>query len=150
MDLKHHKKKTRHNRQIVLFFLTFVKHGRKGRWIVADNPKLLATSTKGLILGILETRASDGKKYPLVGPFQISVADPGNTISVVEGSADQSTPDIFRPNGSGATGTVTVTVLDQSNQLTASIAFDVVAAPPPPPPPADVPDTMTLSLTPEP
>jgi hypothetical protein len=111
--------------------------------------QLLANSTKGLVLGIAETRASDGKVFPAAGPFQVDVTDPNGTIDVVPGSADQKTATIFRANGSGKTGTVTVKVTDTSNALVGNVSFDVVAAPPPPPP-VDLPDTLTVTLTPEP
>lgn len=118
------------------------------------NLQILSNATKGLVLGIVETRASDGKVYPNVGPFTIDVTDPNadangqnGTVNVVQGSPDQSTPTIFRPSGNGKTGTITAKVTDTSNNLVGSVSFDVVA--PPPPPPADVPDTLTASLTPE-
>jgi hypothetical protein len=111
--------------------------------------KIAANSAKGLVLGIVESRASDGKIYPAVGPFQVDVADPGNTINVVPGTADQKTATIFRPNGSGALGTVTVKVTDTSNNLVGSTSFDVVA-PAPPPPPVDLPDTLIVSFASEP
>lgn len=110
--------------------------------------QILSNATKGLVLGIVETLASSGKVFPNVGPFDIAIDDPNNTVAVTAGSPDQSTPDIFRPNGSGATGTVTVKVTDTSNGLVGSASFDVVAPPPPPPP--DKPDTLTVSFVPEP
>ncbi len=109
--------------------------------------QILANATKGLVLGIVETRASDGKAFPAVGPFQIDVSDPDGTINLVPGNADQKTPDVFRPNGSGKTGTVTVKVTDTSNKLVGSASFDVVA---PSSVTVDLPDTLTVSFTPEP
>lgn len=120
------------------------------------NLQILSNATKGLVLGIVEIRASDGKVYPNVGPFTIDVTDPNadangqnGTVTVVQGSPDQSTPTIFRASGNGKIGTITAKVTDTSNNLVGSVSFDVVAPPPPPPPPADVPDTLTASLTPE-
>jgi hypothetical protein len=110
--------------------------------------KILATDAKGLVLGIVETLAASGQVFPSAGPFQVDVADPAGTINVVPGTPDQKTATIFRANGSGKTGTVTVKVTDTSNGLSGSASFDVVA-PLPPPPPA-VPDTLTVSFTPEP
>jgi len=106
--------------------------------------QLLANATKGLVLAIVETRASDGKIFPAAGPFAVDVTDPNGTINVVPGSADQKTATIFRANGSGKTGTVTVKVTDTSNTLVGSASFDVVA--PAPPPPVDLPDTLTVSF----
>jgi hypothetical protein len=111
--------------------------------------QIFANAVKGLVLAIVETRASDGKIYPAAGPFQVDVTDPGNTINMVPGTPDQKTPTIFRPNGSGALGTVTVKVTDTANKLVGSASFDVVA-PAPPPPPVDLPDTLTVNFTPEP
>lgn len=118
------------------------------------NAQILSNATKGLVLGIVETRASDGKVYPNVGPFTVDVTDPNadtngqnGTVAVVPGTPDQKTPTIFRPSGNGKTGTIAVKVTDTSNGLTNTVSFDVIS--PGPPPPADVPDTLTASLTPE-
>lgn len=118
------------------------------------NVQIFSNATKGLVLGIVETRASDGKVYPNVGPFTVDVTDPNadangqnGTVTIVPGTPDQKTPTIFRPSGNGKTGTITVKVTDTSNNLVDSVSFDVVA--PAPPPPADKPDTLTASLTPE-
>ena len=115
------------------------------------SQQIFADAAKGLVLGLAEIRKSDGKVYPLsAGPFALDIQDPGNTVTVVPGTPDQTTPAIFRPNGSLATGTVTITVTDTSNGLKSDpVSFDVVAPAPPPPPP-DVPDTLVASLTPEP
>lgn len=119
-----------------------------------SNVQLLSNATKGLVLGLVETRASDGKVYPNVGPFTVDVTDPNadangqnGTVTIVPGTPDQKTPTIFRPSGNGKTATIAVNVTDTGNGLKTTISFDVVA--PPPPPPADVPDTLTASLTPE-
>src|SRR5712664_249468 len=40
------------------------------------NVQLLSTATRGLVLGIVETSASDGKVYPNVGPFTVDLTDP--------------------------------------------------------------------------
>lgn len=138
--------------EIALLWKTFV--GKSTFKEFRMNLQILANATKGLVLGIVETRASDGKVYPNVGPFTVDVTDPNadangqnGTVTVVPGTPDQKTPTIFRPSGNGKTGTITVKVTDTSNNLVGSVSFDVVA--PPPPPPADVPDTLTASLTPE-
>jgi hypothetical protein len=110
--------------------------------------QILSNATKGLVLGIVETRKADGKVFPAAGPFQVDVTDPNGTINVVPGTKDQATPTIFRANGSGKTGTVTVKVTDTSNTLVGSASFDVVA--PAPPPPVDLPDTLTVDFTAEP
>jgi len=109
-----------------------------------------ADSTKGLVLTLAEIRASDGKVYPLTaGPFQVDVQDPAGTVDIVPGSADQTTPTIFHPNGTKTAGTVTVKVTDTSNGLSGTASFDVTAVAPPPPPPADVPDTLNVDFVPE-
>ena len=110
--------------------------------------QIVSNATKGLVLGIAETHASSGQIFPAAGPFQVDVTDPSTTITVVPGTPDQKTPTIFRPNGTGAVGTVTVKVTDTSNNLVGSASFDVVAPAPPPPLPAA--DTLTVSFTPEP
>lgn len=112
--------------------------------------QILSNATKGLVLGIVETLAATGQVFPSSGPFVVSVTDPtadangqNGAITVVAGSADQKTPTIFRPSGNGKTGTITVKVTDQSNNLVGSASFDVVA-------PAAAADTLTVSFTPEP
>lgn len=101
-------------------------------------------TTKGLNLQIVETVAATGMVVPSSGPFAVDVTDPGNTITMTPGSADQKTPTNFKANGTGNVGTVTVKVTDQSNALVGSASFDVVA-PAPPPPKAD---TLTVSFVP--
>lgn len=112
------------------------------------NPQILSNATKGLVLALAES--AKGVALPLSkGPFQVDVQDPGNTSTITPGSADQTTPTIFRANGTGNTGTVTVTVTDtsQTPHLVASpVSYDVVAPAPPP----VVPDALVASLTPEP
>lgn len=152
-----HKKKTRRGRQLVVFFLRRVKPPAAqltpkrvkhpaSKWEIVMNPQLLTTDTKGFVLGITEIRSSDGAVAPRSsGPFAITVTQDADkpVVTVTEGSPDQTTPDIFRPNGTGNTGTVTIDVTDTSNNLSALISFDVVA------PAVVVPDKMVLSLTPE-
>lgn len=106
--------------------------------------QIVSDDKKGLNLTIQETLASSGQVFPSAGPFQVDVTDPGNTISVAAGSADQTTPTNFKPNGSGAIGTVTVKVTDQSNNLVGSASFDVVA------PVAQKADTLTVGFVPAP
>jgi len=112
------------------------------------NKQLQANNVNaGFALVLAELLA--GAPFPLTkGPFLVSVADPGNTIQRTPGSADQTTPDTFFPNGSGNAGTVTVTVTDQSVTpagLVGTGAFDVVAATPPP---LTQPDTLTVDFAP--
>lgn len=105
--------------------------------------QIVSNDTKGLLLVLAES--SKGVAVPLSkGPFAVDVQDPNNTITMTPGSDDQSTPSKFVPNGSAATGTVTVKVTDTSNGLVGSGSFDVVAAPPPPP----TPDTLTVDFAP--
>ena len=111
--------------------------------------QILSNATKGLVLGIAELRASDGKVFPLTaGPFAVAVDDQNLTIAVIPGTDDQKTATIFRANGSGKTGSVTVTVTDTSNRLKGSASFDVIA--PAPPVPVDLPDTLSVSFLSEP
>lgn len=96
--------------------------------------QLLSNDTKGIDLVLVESAA--GVEVALSkGPFAIAVDDPAGTITYTPGSDDQATPSNFKANGSGATGTVKVTVTDQSNNLVGTGSFDVVAPTPPPPPP---------------
>lgn len=110
--------------------------------------QILSNATKGLVLGLAES----AKGAPVAlskGPFSVVVADPNNVATRVAGSPDQTTPDIFRANGTGNVGTVTITVTDtgQTPPLAAApVSFDVVAPPPPP----VTPDTLIATLTPEP
>jgi len=101
---------------------------------------------KGLNLVLAETAA--GAAVPLSkGPFTVAVTDPNNTVTVTPGSADQTTPTNFKPNGSGAVGTVSVVVTDTSTTpplVSAPATFDVVAPAPP------VPDALVASFAPAP
>lgn len=110
--------------------------------------KILSSDTKGLNLTILEDVIATGEIIPSAGPFQVDVTDPApGTVSITPGSADQKTPTNFKPNGTGAVGTVTVKVTDTSNGLTDTKTFDVVAPPPPPPVKAD---RLTVGFVPAP
>lgn len=111
--------------------------------------QILANDTKGLNLTVEEIAAANpGVVLPASGPFQVDVTDPGNTVTVTPGSANQITPTNFKPNGTGAIGTVTVKVTDTSNNLVGTGSFAVVAAPPPPPPPKA--DTLLVGFVPAP
>ena len=111
--------------------------------------QIFSNDPKGLAVALAETR--QGVALPLSkGPFTFSIQDPNTTCTVIPGTPDQTTPLIFKPNGSGATGTVTFTVTDTSVTpplVSNTVSFDVVAPPPPPPP---VPDTLTASVVPAP
>ena len=93
--------------------------------------QIQSNDTKGLNLTIEEILQATGQVFPSSGPFAVDTTDPGNTITVTPGSPDNVTPTNFKPNGSGAVGTVTVKVTDKSNGLVGSGSFDVVAPPPP-------------------
>jgi hypothetical protein len=107
--------------------------------------QIQSNDAKGLDLVLAES--AKGAAVPLSkGPFTVAVQDPGNTVQVTPGSADQTTPTNFKPNGSGAVGTVTVVVTDTSQTpplVSAPASFDVVA-------PVAVPDTLTASFAPAP
>jgi hypothetical protein len=91
--------------------------------------QIFSNDPKGLNLALAETLK--GAPVPLSkGPFAVAISDPNNTIKVTPGSADQTTPDNYKPNGSGALGTVTVTVTDNAQTpplVSAPVSFDVVA-----------------------
>lgn len=108
--------------------------------------QIQSNDTKGLNLTIEEILQATGQVFPSSGPFAVDTTDPGNTITVTAGSPDNTTPTNFKPNGSGAVGTVTVKVTDKSNGLVGSGSFDVVA-PAPPPPKAD---TLVVGFVPAP
>jgi hypothetical protein len=131
-------KRRRHQRHLFVFFLN-----REGTHITMQ---IFSNDTKGLDLVLAET--AKGAAVPLSkGPFQVGVQDPGNAITVIAGTPDQATPTLFKPNGTGAVGTVTVVVTDTSQTpplASAPASFDVVA----PPPPAA--DTLTASFAPAP
>lgn len=152
--MRHYKKHHRHAERLFVFFLPsalppqdlgtaatlegFILLG------VKITMQIFSNDTKGLDLVLAES--AKGVSVPLSkGPFTVSVTDPGNTVNVTPGSADQTTPTKFTPNGTGATGTVTVTVTDtsQTPPLVGTGSFDVVA-------PVTVPDTLTVSFTPAP
>ena len=107
----------------------------------------MLTSDKGLLLALVELRQSDGKVFPLSsGPFQVDVQDPSNTVTVTPGSADQTTPTQFVPNGTNAVGTVTVKVTDMNpsfkTPLVGTGTFDVTATP------AEQADTLQVGFKP--
>lgn len=106
--------------------------------------QIFSNDPKGLNAAIVETGA--GQTFPVTGPVKFDIQDPGNTITFTPGSADNSTPANFKPNGSGATGTVTVTATDTGNvdKLADTQSFDVVA------PVVAKPDKLALSFVPAP
>ncbi len=108
--------------------------------------QIVSNDAKGLNLVLAES--AKGVAVPLSkGPFTVAVTDPNNTVLVTPGSADQTTPTNFKPNGTGAVGTVSVVVTDQSQTpplVSAPATFDVVAPAP------TVPDTLTASFAPAP
>lgn len=109
--------------------------------------QLVSNDTVGLNLVLAESAA--GQPVALgAGPFSVQMDDPANTVIKTDGSADQTTPTNFKANGTGNTGTVTVTVTDAQFNLVGKGSFDVVAPPPPPPPPPPTPDTLTVAFTP--
>jgi hypothetical protein len=110
--------------------------------------QIQSNDAKGLNLVLAES--AKGVPLPLSkGPFTVAVTDPNNTVAVTPGSPDNTTPANFKPNGSGAVGTVTVVVTDTSQTpplVSAPASFDVVAPVVTPP----VPDTLTASFAPAP
>jgi hypothetical protein len=131
----------RHRRELTVFFYS-VEGGN-------FTMQIFSNDTKGLLLALAES--AKGVAIALSkGPFAIAVQDPSNTCTFTPGSADQTTPASFVPNGSGAVGTVTVVVTDNSVTpplVSAPASFQVVAPAPPPPP---VPDTLVASFVPAP
>jgi hypothetical protein len=145
---------SRHPRELVVLFL-----GASGDLVEATaesgaqnrerlTMQIFSNDPKGLNLALAET--NKGAPVPLSkGPFTIQISDPNGTVTVKAGSADQTTPTNFLPNGSGAIGTVTVIVTDTSVTpplVSAPASFDVVAPVPPPP----VPDALLASFVPAP
>jgi len=108
--------------------------------------QIVSNDAKGLNLVLAES--AKGAPLPLSkGPFTVDVTDPNNTVTVTPGSPDQTTPTNFKPNGTGAVGTVSVVVTDTSLTpplVSAPATFDVVA------PAATVPDTLVASFVPAP
>lgn len=108
--------------------------------------QIFSNDPKGLNAALAET--SKGAAIPLSkGPFTFDVQDPNKTCLVTPGSPDQTVPLNFKPNGSGATGTVTFTVTDTSVTpplVSNQVSFDVVA------PAAAVPDALVASVVPAP
>lgn len=106
--------------------------------------QIFSNDPKGLNLVLAES--AKGAAVPLsAGPFTVAVTDPNNTVTVTPGSADQTSPTNFKPNGSGAVGTVTVVVTDAGQNpplASAPASFDVVAPVVTPP----APDTLTASF----
>jgi hypothetical protein len=116
------RERRRREHELLVFFLrprTSTTEGKLTMQIFSNDPN-------GLNLALAETSA--GVPVPLsAGPFTVTIADPNNTITDTEGSPDQTTPDNYKPNGTGNVGTVTVTVTDTSNNLVGTGSFDVVA-----------------------
>jgi len=100
-------------------------------------------------LVLAESKA--GVSVPLgKGPFGVAVVDPngvGGTVKVTPGTPDNTTPTSFQLSGTGAVGSVQVTVTDEQYSIVAQGVINVAAAPPPPPP---VPDTLTVDFQPAP
>jgi hypothetical protein len=137
-EIEEFEKRRRHERQLFVFFI--------GATEGKITMEIFSNDTKGLNLVLAES--SKGNPVPLSkGPFTVQVSDPNGTITQTAGSPDQTTPDNFKPNGTGKIGTVTVTVTDTSVTpplVSAPASFDVVA------PVAATPDTLVASFTPAP
>jgi hypothetical protein len=133
------KRHPRQRRELLVFFLHLERC--LGELVM----QIFSNDAKGLNLVLAET--AKGVPVPLSkGPFTLQVTDPGNTITVTPGTPDQTTPTNFKPNGTGAVGTVTVVVTDTSFNpplVSAPASFDVVA-------PVAVADTLTASFAPAP
>lgn len=129
--------RARHSKQLFVFFVP--SEGGKTAMQIG------ALSTTVLLLLLAES--AKGNQIPLsTGPFTVDSEDPSNTCNYVPGSADQSTPDSWTPNGSGALGTVQVTVADESQTppLIGTGSFDVIAGGGG----TIVPDTLTVNFQP--
>lgn len=127
----------RHSKQLHVFFLNSE----------GGITMQIASNSAGLALVLAESLK--GNLLPLsAGPFLVELDDPNNTVSQVPGSPDQTTPDLFEPNGTGNTGTVNVKVTDQGQTppLVGTGSFDVIAPVTPPPP--TTPDTLTVGFAP--
>jgi len=85
----------------------------------------------GILVAVLEADDSGTTFFPPVGPLQFAVEDPSNTVK--QGVAADGVTPTFLDNGTGNTGSVSVTVTDQGNNLVGQASFAVVAATPPPP-----------------
>jgi hypothetical protein len=140
------KERHRHFRELLVFFVKESEF-RNLEGQVMSSPVIVAQLLSNDLVGInlLLTELSKGAVVPLSkGPFTVAVQDLSNTVSYTPGSADETTPDNFKANGTGNTGLVTVTVTDtsQTPPLFGVGTFNVVA-----PPPA-VPDTLEVQFTP--
>ena len=118
-------------------FVTFSPKGTHNMQV----QQILTNDPNGVDLTLLET--AKGAPVPLSkGPFTVDVADPNGCVTIVPGSADQTTPTSLVANGSGNTGAVTVTVTDTSNGLVTPPTVLQVVAPPPP-----APDAIEVAFT---
>lgn len=95
--------------------------------------QIFSNDPNGVTVVFLEADDT-GKIFPIKGPLGFVVSDPSGTVNVIAGSADGTTPEQLAPNGSGKTGTVTVTVTDTGNNIVASGTLTVVPPAPPPVP----------------
>ena len=142
-----HKRERRHRHPRHLY--VFLLAAGSDRWLhlKEHHVQIFSNDPKGLNLALVES--AKGVQLPLSkGPFNVDVVDPASTITVTRVGTDEVVPTNFKPNGSGATGTVTITVTDTSVTpplVAAPISFDVVAPAPPPP---VVPDSLVASLVP--
>ena len=107
----------RHARKFLL--VSFIGEDKLTMQIFSNDPK-------GLNLTIQEVLKATGQIFPSAGPFTLDVADPSKTVTMTAGTPDNVTPTNFKPNGTAAVGTVTVTVTDTSNNLVGIGSFDVV------------------------
>lgn len=127
--------RARHEKKLFVFFVS-TEGGKTAMQIGASSTAVLL---------LLLAESAKGNQIPLsAGPFTVDSEDPGNTCTHTSGSPDQSTPDSWTPNGSNATGTVTVEVADegQTPPLIGSGSFDVIAGG------GVVPDTLTVNFQP--
>lgn len=131
--------RARHSKQLTVFFFT---EGGK------QQMNLLSNAIIALLLVLAESAKGNPIKLS-AGPFTVATSDPNNTVTNTPGSADQTTPDSWLPNGTGNTGTVEVTVTDegQTPPLVGVGSFNVVAPGGGGTGPV-VPDTLTVTFAP--
>lgn len=130
--------RARHEKKLFVFFVS-TEGGKTAMQIGASSTAVLL---------LLLAESAKGNQIPLsAGPFTVDSEDPNSTCNYTPGSADQSTPDSWTPNGSGALGTVTVEVADegQTPPLIGTGSFDVIAGGGGGP---VVPDTLTVDFQP--
>ena len=107
---------------------------------------LFLDDTVGIQVAVLLADDSGTNFFKPSGPLQFDVE--GDVDTVTQGVAADGVTPTFLPSGSGAEGTIDVTITDAADNLVGSASFAVQKRPTPPPPPPPGPTQLGVFFVP--